>query len=73
MSKFQEKKDLLVKESEGLQAQFKEAFDARQKAETRCQEIKAQFDDRQSRINELNIWIDEEKAETEENVEACPA
>ena len=77
MSKLAERRDLLIKEAEGLQEQFKEASGARQKAEVGCQELTAQFNDRNSRINELNILIQEEKAEEEvdgpEGGEACPA
>ena len=77
MSKLAERRDLLIKEAEGLQEQFKEASGARQKAEVDCQELTAQFNDRNSRINELNILIQEEKAAEEVDVpeggEACPA
>ena len=70
MSLLIERRDSLVKEAETLQEQFKEASTARQKADTVCQELTAQFNDRQSRINELNLLIKEE-AKEEETTEAC--
>tara|TARA_X000001036_G_scaffold434563_1_gene474141 strand:+ start:728 stop:946 length:219 start_codon:yes stop_codon:yes gene_type:complete len=72
MSKLTERKDLLIKEAETLQVQFKEASESRQKAEKTCQDLAAQFNDKTSRINELNILIEEENTEVED-VEACPA
>lgn len=72
MSKLTERRDLLIKDAETLQSQFKEASEARQKAEATCQELAAKFNDKNSRINELNILIEEEKTEAED-VEACPA
>ena len=48
MSKLAERRDLLIKEAEGLQEQFKEASGARQKAEVACQELTSQFNDRNS-------------------------
>ena len=74
MSKLIERRDSLIKECETLQVQFKEASAARQKAETVCTELAAQFNDKQSRINELNSFIKEEEQEDEiEEPEACPA
>jgi chromosome segregation ATPase len=72
MTALTERRDSLIKECESLQGQFKEAATARQKADSACQELTAQFNDRQSRINELNLLIKEETTE-EENPEACPA
>lgn len=72
MSKLTERKDLLIKEAETLQVQFKEASELRQNSEKTCQDLAAQFNDKTSRINELNILIEEENTEVED-VEACPA
>tara|TARA_B100001250_G_scaffold403935_1_gene419134 strand:+ start:121 stop:339 length:219 start_codon:yes stop_codon:yes gene_type:complete len=72
MSKLTERKDLLIKEAEALQGQFKEASETRQKAEKTCQDLAAQFNDKTSRINELESLIEDEKTDVEE-VEACPA
>ena len=72
MTALTERRDSLVKEAEFLQEQFKEAATARQKADSVCQELTAQFNDRNSRINELNLLIKEETTE-EENPETSPA
>lgn len=73
MSKLTERRDSLIQECESIKAQHKEATASRQKAENLCIELVAQFNDKQSRINELNSFIEEEEGNDVDNSEACPA